>query len=951
MQHQHLRNMPSTALERHLEGLAIRARSSSEQSVFMGEGLHHTLPLLLRREVDGPADGRAASWRMKAQAARLFANLAYQPPHKGAIVDAGGLRALADAANEALPHGFTESDEQDAPAAAALLLEAAAAIGNLASGDDARRSVVSGHNGDLVPLLSRMLRAPVEAASPGEQTAAAAAVANEAARALANLALCASTHRRIIEGGAPQSALPLLIECAQLGKIPPHEAPAMGRCHKCKALIQSDADAKWASYLASPGGGAEHKKASEKVMGLDWDITSPTISDELGRPLLSRLLLMLYNLLRVHEVASTLRRLMPGLEGALLHIALWRNVGSSSRSSEARARALQVCVRLSAVLSTSGQALIDAGAPEVLTRILGETTAAPEAAVPQQKDGAAAPPPHNVVDPTLIEAACTLIDTFLRDSTLRARLLPSPNSGATALLCALHGAWSRLPHEGSPQQHPQTTTVTPPNQSPPQQPATARGGVAPSMQLPPSAGSPSDRHPPSLTPPPPLGQPTKAQKDALLHVAQCCADLERWSPGLYRHALHFHVEPPFWSGCDLCHREAANTLINLTLPSPVDSRHLVACHGAIGSSIPSRASQLLVSGAASSETQYAVLTALHNILQSAPEMAVALSLGGAIPALLHLHRRRRAPIGVRDRAAMVLCAVAKHGEVGSHCVQHGVLSALMRLVTEHPDNSMRDSAQIAIQVIIKQSSMIHNVLAAGEVSPLVILTWPLTFAREVWPDGRPEDSAKQLKRIVGLNERMEESVHSSRQSLETSARLDPLLFSSDEGENSAVDLNATTASSSSGIEVASVTQIERLLLLARFTHHATKPEPFRNGREARAVLMTALSQEYAEAAVESGGGGGSTTAVDVRVSQLRQACALVLALLLVKRLHGAKGPMIQMSLKVMAAQYAFEALAARLGGAARGEAAGEEEAAVEPAGIVAAVLEEVTLSALGWPGQ
>ena len=66
---------------------------------------------------------------MKAQAARLMANLAYQPPHKGPIVEAGGMQALANAAQEALPHGYVNT--ADADAAAALLLEAAAAIGNL----------------------------------------------------------------------------------------------------------------------------------------------------------------------------------------------------------------------------------------------------------------------------------------------------------------------------------------------------------------------------------------------------------------------------------------------------------------------------------------------------------------------------------------------------------------------------------------------------------------------------------------------------------------------------------------------------------------------------------------------------------------------------------------------------------------------------------------------------
>ena len=119
-----------------------KARSSSEQTLFMTEGLHYALPQLLIRSSDGPGSS-AAVWLMKAQAARLMANLAYQPPHKGPIVEAGGLRALSSAAHDALRHAFAPGPE-DASAAAALLLEAAAAIGNLASGADARRSVVDG---------------------------------------------------------------------------------------------------------------------------------------------------------------------------------------------------------------------------------------------------------------------------------------------------------------------------------------------------------------------------------------------------------------------------------------------------------------------------------------------------------------------------------------------------------------------------------------------------------------------------------------------------------------------------------------------------------------------------------------------------------------------------------------------------------------------------------------
>ena len=128
---------PCAVLARHLEELAIRARSSAEQSLLISEGLHEELPALLARPL--PGGSPTATWRMKAQAARLLANLAYQPAHKGVIVNSGGLQALTDAAGEALPFSFSNSE--GSVAASALLLEAAAAIGNLASGADARRSV------------------------------------------------------------------------------------------------------------------------------------------------------------------------------------------------------------------------------------------------------------------------------------------------------------------------------------------------------------------------------------------------------------------------------------------------------------------------------------------------------------------------------------------------------------------------------------------------------------------------------------------------------------------------------------------------------------------------------------------------------------------------------------------------------------------------------------------
>lgn len=366
-----LGQMPSDLLARRLEELAIRARSSSEQMQLMQEGLHHTLPHLLARAPDGPQ--QAPTWRMKAQAARLMANLAYQPSHKGEIVGAGGLRALANAAREAMPQGTAvrDGEEEATDAAAALLLEAAAAMGNLASGADARRAIVGAESG-ISSLLARMLTL----APPGHVS-----VASEAARALSNLSLCSSTHARIVEGGAPQCTLPLLLRCTPLGaRVTKLPAPAHGFCECCaQANQEAEAEEEAMSAAAaagevvlddapnsptspiggrrpssfesdgSDGGGAptyrsmadtEHagaaeprallasngSKAGRSSFRLDPSLLPPPSSiashTATGRddsPLLGRLLLMLINLLRHREMAPTLLSAMPNLEPVLLN--------------------------------------------------------------------------------------------------------------------------------------------------------------------------------------------------------------------------------------------------------------------------------------------------------------------------------------------------------------------------------------------------------------------------------------------------------------------------------------------------------------------------------------------------------------------------------------------------------------------------------------------------------
>ena len=382
---------PPAVLEGHLAELAVRARSSKEQSQLMSEGLHLTLPVLLARQP--PPAARDATWRMKAQAARLLANLAYQPTHKGTIVESGGLLALAGAATDALPHGFT--GDESSHAAAALLLEAAAAIGNLASGADARRSVVNGE-GAVASLLSRMLQAHCTVASTAMANGG-DAVASEAARALSNLSLCASTHQHLIQSGAPQSAMPVLAECLRATlPLPPLvpdgrrmrvrgfpssqlHVPAYGWCDACRPLVQLDGVP--AAALDSDAEGEREPLATSASASVSF-AASARVAEEvddppLSRPLLSRILLMLINLLRQREHVAPIAQAMPGLGPTLLAISRARTE-SSKLALEARSRALLACARL-ASLTAPGLELLDAGAIATLCAIYDEPAAMPAA--------------------------------------------------------------------------------------------------------------------------------------------------------------------------------------------------------------------------------------------------------------------------------------------------------------------------------------------------------------------------------------------------------------------------------------------------------------------------------------------------------------------------------------------------------------------------------------------
>ena len=923
----------SRALEQHLEDLAVQARSSSKQDLLMTEGLHYTLPLLLTR---APAGTAAEAFRMKAQAARLMANLAYQPAHKGAIVEAGGLRALANAAYEAIPHADTHDHHSTtSPPATALLLEVAAAIGNLASGADARRAVVNGES-DVAQLLSRLLRAPMEAdRAPSPQPAhsspptPAAAIAGEAARALSNLSLCSSTHHRILAGGVAQSALPLLLSCTSAcadgtnGTLSPPPACHAALCERCKGHLSSiDAGAVDGDHGTASSEDSTSAEAPESTLGAPGtgDVTGGTrmSDDAVGQPLLGRLLTMLSNLLRHGEMAATLLAKCPGLEAALLHVAI-------SRGSEARGRAFLVCTRLATAHAASGHTLIDQGAIRVLATVLADTpadaldTLAPGADVATKTSSAPASAPASATAERVselsslmaaIEGACALVEALLREASLRARLLGSPRSGATALLCALHASWSRL---AAP---PDRTGSSSPPSSIPANPAASK-----------SSSGRGKGEPTAIASLNATASLRQAHESAVRRLGQCCAELERWSPGLYAHALAAHVEPALWSGCDGCHQAAGEVLSQLAL-APALGRDAAA------SSVLPRAAALLASSAASSPaTHHAVLTALCAVVQSRPETAVALALGGAVPALMHLHRRRRSPAGVRDLSARLLCTLARHGEVGSVCVQHGVLSALICLLSTHPDPTLCEAAGIALVALASPSAMLHTILAAGELSPL------LAFLHTPHDVHSEAHASRTTTFVIPL---LEISVAAAQPALHTAVTLQPLLAAAD--DDPAAQPPVTAA------------HIERLLLLARFGEPKIKTNV-----NIEPLVDCTLSHEYALGTVNRCSSGqvsdkGDSGAALLRACQLRQACASVLSMLLRRRCLTVRPGAPQPSLAVHAALGVYEALAERRDREAHGEVADADgdvlDLMLEPnTSVVADVLTQVTLAALEGSGD
>ena len=172
-----------------LSALAVAARKVEAQTEMVESGVHLRLPALLLSQCGCGMSHRCqqccSDWRqMQAQCSRLLGNLSYLQANKTAVVQAGGLDALLVAIRGALQTvGLTpvagRQGELALEASAALLLEATAALANLASGGATRRKCED-LDCEAVPLLLRCLRLWEPSAQlsgeqpPQEQSAASA---------------------------------------------------------------------------------------------------------------------------------------------------------------------------------------------------------------------------------------------------------------------------------------------------------------------------------------------------------------------------------------------------------------------------------------------------------------------------------------------------------------------------------------------------------------------------------------------------------------------------------------------------------------------------------------------------------------------------------------------------------------------------------------------------------
>jgi hypothetical protein len=342
------------------------------------------------------------------------------------------------------------------------------------------------------------------------------------------------------------------------------------------------------------------------------------------------------------------------------------------------------------------------------------------------------------------------------------------------------------------------------------------------------------------------------------------------------------------------------------------------------------------------QTQCVLLGALLCIVDHQPHASVGLALSGAVPALLHLHRRRRSPLAVRHLSARLLCSISSHGEVGAHCMYQNVLPALLSLLTDHDDPDVRHAASHAAKTLLSPLHAIHQLLVAGGVAPLLAL---LHSPRR----GMHAECASWVEEAMPLLERAALAAQSALRNATVCARATRAAQGDDGGEGGEEGEHDTCC------------HLEESLLLARFGGVRELRTHTRSLISACLSINPGLTAA-ASAAGETGPRSRALVAEEARTRacDLRRACAHVLCFLL----RGGRPPEASQrgvaapaerpppqGLAVQAAIAVFEGLADKLDAEARGELVAserdEEEGVGEPRGIEAAVLEEVTLRALG----
>ena len=618
------------------------------------------------------------------------------------MVQAGGLDALIVASRGAL-HATRHGGE---PESAALLLEATAALANLASGGATRRRCED-LDCEAIPLLLRCLRVWEPDDFPGRCASGLVrqraplwtklnAVAVEAARALSNLSFCAALHPRLLECGAID-ALSHLSERVLAG-------PALldvkdNNGHRGPTRPPDDATAG-----GDPNGLEGCQSCAAHAAVARSRAACCRCSDSLAGPLLSRTLQMLLNVTSsqpatLADGTGRAATLSPLLLGLLAH-AHGAEQGQGGECAALRApdllkRLLAFCQRLLACapLEATHQ-MFAAGLLPSLTRLLlharlsappvsstssthprddmAERTSAPDAGPAPvdddalgsgDTDDAAAPSEAAGADAPVLLAVCSLLHQVLRGCDSRAHLLSAAD--LPPLLCALHTVWANLPPFVSP-------------------PAAGAAAHAELSQA-------------------PVGRPC-LRSELAPQFRQLVESLCGWSPGLCARALAA-LEPPLWSDCTVCHDRVAATLSELAV-SPT------ACHDAGRSALIPRVAQLLHTAAP--HTVWLLLRAMLALVANAREVAVPLALAGVVPLLVRLQGSRRCGPGVRERAAELLCEMSMHGELLMHCLQHDVLSCLSVLLLTHADSGTRERAAQAALALVSPAQAFLPLISNGE---------------------------------------------------------------------------------------------------------------------------------------------------------------------------------------------------------------------------------------------